>query len=54
MIASFEPGEDWFYDYRTDEYAVGPALADPRWHPDDQPVPAPAERIPDDWTERLH
>ena len=54
VIASFEPDEDWFYDYRTDDYLPGPALADPRWHPDDQPVPAPADRVPDDWIDQLH
>ena len=26
VIASFEPGEDWFYDYRSDDYVAGPPL----------------------------
>jgi len=30
--------EDWFYDYRTDQYGEGPELAPPQHHPVDQPV----------------
>ena len=26
IITSFEPGEHWFYDYRTDEFFDGPKL----------------------------
>ena len=55
IIASFEPGETWFYDYRSEEFIhEGPRLAAPRWHPKDQPVPGPADRVPDDWTARLN
>lgn len=54
VIASFEPGEDWFYDYHSDEYLEGPELAAPRHHPEDQPVPGPAERVPADWLSKLH
>ena len=54
IIQSFEPGEEWFYDYRTDQFGEGPALAPPSHHPEDQPVPAPAERVPADWEERLN
>ena len=39
MLQSFEPGEDWFYDYRSDKFFEGPALAPPDSHPPDQPVP---------------
>jgi antitoxin FitA len=28
-VRSFEPGEDWFYDYRTGECLQGPTLAAP-------------------------
>lgn len=49
VIASFEPGERWFYDYRTGDFFAGPHLAAPQWHPDDQPVPGPAGRVPADW-----
>ncbi len=55
IITSFEPGEEWFYDYRTgDFYANGPALAPPDSHPLDQPVPGPAGRVPRDWQAHLH
>jgi hypothetical protein len=54
VIQSFEPGEDWFYDYAADEYVDGPDLAPPNHHPIDQPVPGPADRVPRDWTEQLH
>jgi Zn-finger in ubiquitin-hydrolases and other protein len=54
VIASFEPGEEWFYDYRTDDLLLGPALAPPDCHPVDQPVPGPAGRVPADWQDHLH
>jgi hypothetical protein len=54
IIASFEPGEDWFYDYRTDQFVQGPLLAPPRNHPLDQPTPGPRGRVPLDWEQQLH
>jgi hypothetical protein len=54
VIASFEPGERWFYDYRTEKVFAGPSLAPPQWHPEDQPVPGPAGRVPADWESLLH
>ena len=33
VIQSFEPGEDWFWDFRTDEPVDGPELAPPRRAP---------------------
>ena len=54
IITSFEPGEDWFYDYRTEEFATGPQLAPPTHHPLDQSVPGPIERVPRDWQRLLH
>ena len=54
IIASFEPGEDWFYDYRTEEFLDGPPLAPPTHHPLDQPVPGPEGRVPADWQQRLN
>ena len=53
-MQSFEPGEDWFWDFETDQYADGPALAPPRHHPPDQPVPGPAGHVPADWEQRLN
>jgi Zn-finger in ubiquitin-hydrolases and other protein len=54
VIRSFEPGEDWFWDYRTNEYVQGPHLAPPQHHPLDQPVPGPAGRVPVNWEDLLN
>jgi hypothetical protein len=54
FIQSFEPGEDWFYNFATDEMYNGPKLADPTHHPIDQPTPGPAGRVPRDWQQHLH
>ena len=53
LVQSFEPGEDWYWDYTTDEYYDGPSLAAPRHHPLDQPVPGPQGRVPRDWQQHL-
>jgi len=54
IIQSFEPGEDWFWDYAGEQFADGPRLPDPQNHPLDQPVPGPAGRVPDDWMNKVH
>lgn len=55
VVQSFEPGEDWFWNYRTEAYVDdGPALAEPSAHPEDQPAPGPQDRVPPDWQSRLH
>jgi ubiquitin-hydrolase Zn-finger-containing protein len=54
VIRSFEPGEDWFYDYDTDETSGGPELAAPACHPTGQPAPGPEGRVPADWKALLH
>jgi len=54
IIRSFEPGEDWFWDYATEEFYEGPALAPPEHHPANQPVPGPEGRVPRDWERHLH
>jgi hypothetical protein len=53
-VQSFEPGEDWFFDYRTNDYVDGPSLSPPRSHPADQPVPGPAGTVPPDWQRHLN
>ena len=53
VIRSFEPGEDWFWNYRTNEYVEGPRLAPPEHHPLDQPVPGPAGQVPANWQDLL-
>ena len=55
MIRSYEPGEDWFWSYPSEDfYETGPALADPQHHPLDQPVPGPHGRVPHDWRTKLN
>jgi Zn-finger in ubiquitin-hydrolases and other protein len=55
IIRSFEPDEDWFYDYNQDEYLEGgPDLAPPEHHPLSQPTPGPAGRVPRNWESQLH
>ncbi len=54
IITSFEPGEDWFYDFRTGDFVDGPELAPPDSHPQDQPVPGPRGRVPRDWESQLN
>jgi len=54
VIRSYEPGEDWFWNYQTEDYAYGPALAPPEHHPLGQPAPGPAGRVPPDWQRYLN
>ncbi|WP_109474590.1 UBP-type zinc finger domain-containing protein [Ornithinimicrobium cavernae] len=54
LVQSFEPGEDWFWDYGAQEMTDGPELAPPGARPDDQPVPGPAGAVPQDWRDRIH
>jgi hypothetical protein len=54
IIRSYEPGENWFWNYETEDYAEGPDLAPPEHHPVDQPAPGPAGRVPADWMQRIH
>ena len=54
VIASFEPSEDWFFDYEKQEMIKGAELLAPHSHPRNQPVPGPAGRVPADWESLLH
>jgi hypothetical protein len=55
IIASFEPGESWFWNFKTNELQeTGPQLAGPDSHPANQTVPGPAGRVPRDWQRHLH
>lgn len=49
IVQSFEPGEDWFWNYRRKLRFFGPKLAEPRSRPADQPSPGPEGRVPDNW-----
>ncbi|MEE4025793.1 UBP-type zinc finger domain-containing protein [Gordonia sp. PKS22-38] len=53
VIQSYEPGEDWYWNFGTEELFAGPALAEPTARPREQGAPGPAERLPADWREQL-
>ena len=53
IIRSFEPGEDWFWNYQAGEYYDGPDLAAPDCRPKDETVPGPRGRVPTDWADQL-
>jgi Zn-finger in ubiquitin-hydrolases and other protein len=53
-IQSFEPDEDWYWDFETEDYYDGPQLASPQHRPLDQPTPGPAGAVPGDWARLLH
>jgi hypothetical protein len=54
VMTSFEPGEDWFWSFETEQGFDGPVLALPHEHPLDQPAPGPAGAVPEDWQRHLH
>jgi hypothetical protein len=54
LIRSFEPGEDWFWNFEVKDYYDGPELAGPQAHPEEQPTPGPAGQVPPDWRRHLH
>jgi hypothetical protein len=54
FVQSYEPGENWFWNFETNElYEGGPELAAPVSHPEEQPAPGPAGRVPADWAKVL-
>lgn len=54
FVQSYEPGEDWYWNFETKEVYDGPVLAAPVHRPLDQPAPGPADRLPADWRRQLH
>ena len=54
VVQSFEPGENWFFDYSSQNFLAGPSLAEPHSHPEAQPAPGPAGAVPADWQSHLH
>ena len=54
VATSFEPEEDWFWDYEEAAPARPVPLAPPRWRPADQPAPGPEGRVPENWKSLLH
>jgi hypothetical protein len=54
LVQSFEPGEEWFWNFETGEmFEAGPELAGPGSHPESQPAPGPEGRVPADWARGL-
>jgi dihydrofolate reductase len=54
VVRSFEPGDDWFWDYVEDQPLDGvPELAPPLSRPVDQPKPGPPGSVPPNWRELL-
>ena len=54
VMQSYEPGEDWFWDFTRSVGVTGPRLADPQSRPAEQSVPGPADRVPEDWKQHIH
>ena len=54
VVQSFEPGEDWFWDYVEQAMLDGPVLAPPTSRPVGQPGPGPLSRVPADWRDHLN
>jgi hypothetical protein len=54
VVASFEPGEDWFFDYEKKRMIKSVQLLPPHSHPASQPAPGPTGRVPSDWESLLH
>ena len=54
VTRGYEPGEERFFDFRTEQAFEGPELAPPLAHPESQSVPGPADRVPEDWMDKIH
>ena len=53
IMMSFEPGEDWFWDYEKEAIVHGAERALPHAHPVEQPAPGPAGKVPKEWKSLL-
>lgn len=54
MMRSFEPEDDWFWDYATEKFAAPMDVTPPLCHPIEQPTPGPSGAVPPDWQSQLH
>jgi hypothetical protein len=54
VLCSYEPGESWFWDFRSNAAFEGPTLAPPAYQPLRQPVPGPAGRVLANWEDQLN
>ncbi|KXC05060.1 UBP-type zinc finger domain-containing protein [Microbacterium hominis] len=53
FVQSFEPGEEWWWDYLEEVDLSGPPLCPPSQHPVAQSVPGPKGQVPADWETQL-
>ena len=53
LIRTFEPGENWYWDYVAEAFVHGPELIAPTHRPIEQAVPGPAGVPPADWQSLL-
>lgn len=54
VVASFEPLQNWFFDYEKRTVFRGHKLLPPDSHPDCQSAPGPKNRVPENWEELLN
>jgi hypothetical protein len=54
LVRTFEPEEDWYWDFVSEQSFSGPELAPPIARPVDQPSPGPAGRVPVNWRDLIH
>ncbi len=54
VIRSYEPGEEWFWDFPRTTSSTAPPWRRPQHHPVAQDVPGPEGRVPDDWERFVH
>lgn len=48
-VQSFEPQENWWWDYVEEREVDGGQLPEPTSHPEGQSVPGPSARVPANW-----
>ena len=53
VMRSFEPGEDWFWDYSLNAFVGAPEPAEPAHRPLGHAVPGPADAVPANWKSLL-
>ena len=54
VVQSYEPGEDWFWDYGDESMVDGPAARPAHVAPGRPVGPGPRGRVPADWRDHIH
>jgi hypothetical protein len=52
-MQSFEPGDNWFWDFEAGSAVDHPPLTEPTSHPVDQSAPGPLSKLPADWMDHV-